>query len=719
MNNVVYPCKGPYEDFVYAASFDRNNGLICKPTYTSREKLSGKSKGYPVSRQRYSNDDLRAFVYLVESSLEKEPSEFFFGTFGSWENQGHVSRNILVSTTLADITGPTMSLINLNYETEGSYFILHIQFQLNGCEKVTELIAHFEINGKLKTINFNGENLIKDDYYDQIYGDSKFKHPFPAKNVSFWYTFKCDSEQWSKNQNPESHLVKLRTKENYTVSKKGFIAKNQNKISSVVYRLSLDSDSISKLKIGKFFNSNSLLFNYSDKEASLITLTSLSPDQKGQITSRISKYATKSGMITLGLQFDPSQQSSLIQKAKYGFFIDYLTYENILNRKSKKGKTYIGFSPNNCKPQKNSKFSSQTHLQNPVRNLQKGKFENTHPGTQKVEYKCHSRFVFQEKRQTILQKKNQLSKIESKLQVTFSRIGFTDLAGQLFVMFDEQGEELFRAVAEVKHPYLEGAIGLSHYGAYLLMEGLFTDKFKAKVTISIAKYRDQTFSTDKQKNSVKFRAKVSIQFDKAFKLFIGSDTNDQQSKNNFTLKIEASNANFSLPLEFNPKNVQGDTLLQTVELQNSDLLKLRYGQEVASLRIQIHESKINVRESQTKEPLFVYSSSQNLFESFGSENLDILQNMNQKYLKNAKIDHIPLVFVMLFVIIVLIGVYFYLNKKLNKFEPIIQGGQISTTSSLEQEEQDRIEMSLQEFNEKEELGEEGYMDGSLEDTMEV
>lgn len=59
-----------------------------------------------------------------------------------------------------------MSLINLNYETEGSYFILHIQFQLNGCEKVTELIAHFEINGKLKTINFNGENLIKDDYYD-------------------------------------------------------------------------------------------------------------------------------------------------------------------------------------------------------------------------------------------------------------------------------------------------------------------------------------------------------------------------------------------------------------------------------------------------------------------------------------------------------------------------------------------------------------------------
>ena len=128
MNAVVYPCRGPYEDFVYAASFDKSNSLICKPQYSQREKLSGKSTGYPANRQKYSDKELRAFVYLVESSNDKEPSESYFGKYGAWENQGHVSRNLLISTILADITGPTATVTSMNHTTLASGVNLNINF---------------------------------------------------------------------------------------------------------------------------------------------------------------------------------------------------------------------------------------------------------------------------------------------------------------------------------------------------------------------------------------------------------------------------------------------------------------------------------------------------------------------------------------------------------------------------------------------------------------
>jgi hypothetical protein len=56
MSNMVYPCKGPYEDFVYAGSFDPKNMKICTPVYSTNHITEfGKMNGYPASRQRYTD----------------------------------------------------------------------------------------------------------------------------------------------------------------------------------------------------------------------------------------------------------------------------------------------------------------------------------------------------------------------------------------------------------------------------------------------------------------------------------------------------------------------------------------------------------------------------------------------------------------------------------------------------------------------------------------
>ena len=114
---MVYPCKGPYEDFVYAGSFDPKNMKICTPVYSTNHITEfGKMNGYPASRQRYTDQDLRAFVYLVESSKRKSPAEMYFGSYGLWNNQGHISRNLMLTTMIADITRPVLTVQNFSLE---------------------------------------------------------------------------------------------------------------------------------------------------------------------------------------------------------------------------------------------------------------------------------------------------------------------------------------------------------------------------------------------------------------------------------------------------------------------------------------------------------------------------------------------------------------------------------------------------------------------------
>ena len=91
---------------------------------------------------------------------------------------------------------------------------------------------HFEIDGKKENLNLTATELVRSKvftwnlHYDQFDGKFNHKIPISAKNVKFHFAFKCDTEQWSKNKKPESHLVKLRTVKDYSVSKVGFHTKN-------------------------------------------------------------------------------------------------------------------------------------------------------------------------------------------------------------------------------------------------------------------------------------------------------------------------------------------------------------------------------------------------------------------------------------------------------------------------------------------------------------
>lgn len=149
MTEVVYACDGGYEDFVYGSSFDKKQTKICTPQYRTEQQTYGFIKSYPSSRQRYTDNDLRAFVYLVESSYDKHPHDIYFGSFGEWNNQGHVSRNILLVTRLTDITGPVATLTKTQFTRKPTpnTFDLNIQYQFHGCLVFDMLDLYLLIDG--------------------------------------------------------------------------------------------------------------------------------------------------------------------------------------------------------------------------------------------------------------------------------------------------------------------------------------------------------------------------------------------------------------------------------------------------------------------------------------------------------------------------------------------------------------------------------------------
>lgn len=109
MNDLVYYVRGGMEDWAYAASWDPERVIQCKPTQFN---------GYPMEKTRYNNSTLRVFNMLVETSDTKEPKDHL----GSSEqvlqkdpaNNGHVSRNIRLALLAADLVEPYVSITAVN-----------------------------------------------------------------------------------------------------------------------------------------------------------------------------------------------------------------------------------------------------------------------------------------------------------------------------------------------------------------------------------------------------------------------------------------------------------------------------------------------------------------------------------------------------------------------------------------------------------------------------
>eukprot|EP00923_Selenidium_pygospionis_P055285 GHVN01096385.1.p1 GENE.GHVN01096385.1~~GHVN01096385.1.p1 ORF type:complete len:1213 (+),score=232.61 GHVN01096385.1:264-3902(+) len=103
ISNFVYPVNGGMEDWAYAASFAESPIpiTVCEPrTYG----------GYPREKTIYHKDNVRAMIFLVETSPRKDPPPEEMGTFQSFlhptRTDGHIPRNMRLAYTVIELTEP-------------------------------------------------------------------------------------------------------------------------------------------------------------------------------------------------------------------------------------------------------------------------------------------------------------------------------------------------------------------------------------------------------------------------------------------------------------------------------------------------------------------------------------------------------------------------------------------------------------------------------------
>lgn len=193
MNDVVYSAKGPLEDYMYALSWDSSHVVTCTP-HTAVP--------YPAERQKPMPQTHRSFIYLVEAASDKQPMTKDFGDDESWDNKGHVSRNMIVSKSVVDFAAPTLKVNTLQLK-DG---ILEMNFEGVGCLNVDS----FDIE-----ISDKGGNNIKKFSVDKIEGNQiQKKIEYPASEsfssqMNIKASMKCD-QKWISNNAQKTHFSKVR-----------------------------------------------------------------------------------------------------------------------------------------------------------------------------------------------------------------------------------------------------------------------------------------------------------------------------------------------------------------------------------------------------------------------------------------------------------------------------------------------------------------------------
>lgn len=109
MNDLVYYVRGGMEDWAYAASWDPERVITCKPTQYG---------GYHATKTQYNNSTLRVFNMLVETSNTKAPNHHLGTSAGVLTRDppqnGHVSRNVRLALLAAEMVEPYLSIVSVN-----------------------------------------------------------------------------------------------------------------------------------------------------------------------------------------------------------------------------------------------------------------------------------------------------------------------------------------------------------------------------------------------------------------------------------------------------------------------------------------------------------------------------------------------------------------------------------------------------------------------------
>ena len=109
MNDLVYPVRGGMEDWAYAGSWDPDRVIQCQPaTYG----------GYPAEKTKYDSASLRAFNMLIETSHNKQPTQFLGSSLDIFNpvqaENGHVARNLRLALLAVELVQPWAGFRQVN-----------------------------------------------------------------------------------------------------------------------------------------------------------------------------------------------------------------------------------------------------------------------------------------------------------------------------------------------------------------------------------------------------------------------------------------------------------------------------------------------------------------------------------------------------------------------------------------------------------------------------
>lgn len=216
MHHIVYDVNGGFEDWAYGASFDTPN--VSKNCAVKTNVHHGITNNI-----KYPDQTNRAFVYLIEAGLSKRPKDAQLGNDiglvseslkrGTW---GHLTRNIEVCLNFAKVVSPFVIIKRLSFQEK-----LQISLKVFGCLKIDSL-----------SVNGHQSKVLSQKYIPLLAKYNVQLEVNIPKGVheELEIELSCD-QNWADSQSgvPQSHLVRLRTQENYSIKYKNF-AIHSNKV---------------------------------------------------------------------------------------------------------------------------------------------------------------------------------------------------------------------------------------------------------------------------------------------------------------------------------------------------------------------------------------------------------------------------------------------------------------------------------------------------------
>ena len=140
-----YSVAGGFEDWAYGASWSGQTKASCQVG-----KGNGNTNINVEDAIKYSDTSNRCLVYLVETSMAKNPTQYTLGdredmlSMGT-RHDGHVPRNLRLSLMLVDMAKPYVQLVSLKKSGERE---LTISYAVGGCLEVDKTYVELRRDGK-------------------------------------------------------------------------------------------------------------------------------------------------------------------------------------------------------------------------------------------------------------------------------------------------------------------------------------------------------------------------------------------------------------------------------------------------------------------------------------------------------------------------------------------------------------------------------------------